>query len=371
MRHSVRLAQFMTVMALVLIAIGPMTALAQTTAPLVTVKPLLEPGGRVDWCPGTGLIAFDRRGQSGNYELCTCKADGSDVKVISAGLAGLPGKNVGQPAWSPDGKWLVFQAEKAEHDVVTAYAPTPGAGMFNDLWALDMATHTARPLRVIPNSSDCGILHPHFSADGRRLSWGEMYSGPRGGGAREFGWYWLMVADVKAGPEGLSLSNIRKFQPGGPAFYENHGFSPDGKKLIYTSNCLTPSVSAMDREDICIYDMAMDRQTRLTESGYNEHAIFSPDGKQIVWMSNEGIAISGSAFRGTDYWIMNADGSDKRRLTYFNDPASPMYLPGLTVVADFSWSPDGKSFVAFRQRFVSATEKTEDDVIVELREATP
>lgn len=370
MKYRVCLAQCTTVL-----LVGMAMAMAGTAAraqvappPTVTIKPLLKPGGRVDWCPATGLIAFDRAGANGIYELCTCKADGSDIKVISAGLEGLPGKNVGGPTWSPDGKWLVFQAEKATHDTMTAYAPTPGGGMFNDLWALDMATKKARPLRVIPNSSDCGVLHAHFSADGKRLSWSEMYSGPRGGGAREFGWYWLMVADVKAGPDGLSLSNIRKFQPAGPGFYENHGFSPDGKKLIYTTSALTPTVSAMEREDICVYDMAMDQQMRLTQSGYNEHAIFSPDGKQIVWMTNEGIASTGSAFRGTDYWIMNADGSNKRRLTYFNDPTSPMYVPGLTVASDFSWRPDGKAFVAFRQLFAANGAKTEDDVLVELRQ---
>ena len=360
MKLSVWCAQLTVAMSLVTAA-----ALAQTPPP-VTVKTLLQPGGRVDWCPATGLLAYDRLGAGGFYELCTCQPDGSGLKVISAGLKGLPGKNVGHPAWSPDGKWLVFQAEKAEHEAVTAYAPTPGAGICNDLWALDMASGQARPLRVVPSSPDCGVLSPRFSADGKRLSWSEMYSGPRRGG-REFGWQWLMVADVQAGPDGLALSNIRKFQPGGPAFYENHGFSPDGKRLIYTTNSLTPSVAAGDREDICVYDLALDRQTRLTDSGYNEHAVFSPDGKQIVWMSNEGIAsVAGSPYRGTDYWIMQADGSDKRRLTYFNDPASPMYLPGLTVMSDLSFSPDGKACVGFRQRFLAGGEKTEDDVLVEL-----
>jgi len=32
------------------------------------------------------------------------------------------------------------------------------------------------------------------------------------------------------------LTAPRKFEPGIPAFYENHGFSPDGSRLLFSSN---------------------------------------------------------------------------------------------------------------------------------------
>jgi hypothetical protein len=51
---------------------------------------------------------------------------------------------------------------------------------------------------------------------------------------------------------------------------------------------------------------------------YNEHAMHSPNGKRIVWMSGRE-NLKGS----TDYWSMNLDGSNKVRLTDFNNPDLP------------------------------------------------
>ncbi len=54
----------------------------------------------------------------------------------------------------------------------------------------------------------------------------------------------------------------------------------------------------------------------------------------------------------TDVWIMNADGTNQRRLTRFNDPNSPegRVARGGVIVGDLSWGPDSRSFVAKVQR---------------------
>jgi hypothetical protein len=39
---------------------------------------------------------------------------------------------------------------------------------------------------------------------------------------------------------------------------------------------------------------------------------------------------------------MDADGSHEQRLTYFNDPDHEEYPGGQVIVADSSWSPDGR-----------------------------
>ena len=51
----------------------------------------------------------------------------------------------------------------------------------------------------------------------------------------------------------------------------------------------------------------------------------------------------------TELWMMDSDGGDQRRMTYFNQPGHPHHawlgeLTGGTVravVSDSSWSPDG------------------------------
>ena len=49
----------------------------------------------------------------------------------------------------------------------------------------------------------------------------------------------------------------------------------------------------------------------------------------------------------TDYWLMNPDGSNKRRLTYFNQPGHPHYMKEGVAAADGAWSPDGRRYLAY------------------------
>ncbi len=263
----------------------------------------------------------------------------SDDHCVSCGFPGLPNRHVGQPAWDPTGRYLVVQAEKQEHVKIRfAFVLNPGAGVLNDLWLLDLEKKQSYPLRVVKDEAGQGTLHPHFSEDGKKLSWSEMYDKAGFKKGKELGYWKLMVADFVFAGGKPHLENIRSFTPGGDGFHENHGFSPDGTKLIYTSNAESKRFS----NDIFVMDLATGRETRLTDGGHNEHAIFSPDGKHIVWMSNKD-----NGNHGTDYWIMNADGSGKKRITFFNQKGNPEYVGERMIVADLTWSPDGKSIAAY------------------------
>ena len=327
-----------------------------------------EKGGRVDWCHRLNLIAFDRKGADGYYGVYTMKPDGSDVKSLSENCPDLPKRHVGQPAWHPSGKYLVLQAEKAEHKEgpFSALAAHPGAGAFNDLWVLNIETNKGTRVVELPDGNGKGVLHPHFSADGKMLSWAEMYAGAnlfkKG---QEFGLWKEKVANFSVGPSGPVLTNVKEFQPLGEGWYENHGFSPDGTKLIFTCNAALQGQPTNKRTDICVLDLKKGSTITLTTEKYNEHAIFSPDGQSIVWMS--GGDVNGS----TDYWIMNADGSGKQRLTYFSEPGHAHYQGYKTVVAaDFSWSPDGRKFAAYYHTGLSIP-GAERILLIELEKAKP
>jgi hypothetical protein len=49
----------------------------------------------------------------------------------------------------------------------------------------------------------------------------------------------------------------------------------------------------------------------------------------------------------TDYWIMDRNGENKKRLTCFNDPQSEYYVPGGGAAADCDWLADGKSLIGY------------------------
>uniref|UniRef100_A0A7V0Z6E7 Uncharacterized protein n=1 Tax=candidate division WOR-3 bacterium TaxID=2052148 RepID=A0A7V0Z6E7_UNCW3 len=78
------------------------------------VEIFLENGGRVDWCETNDMIAFDRKGEDGLYDIYIIRPDRTDEECITD-IPGLPErKHIGQPAWHPSGRYIVCQVEN-EH----------------------------------------------------------------------------------------------------------------------------------------------------------------------------------------------------------------------------------------------------------------
>lgn len=96
--------------------------------------------------------------------------------------------------------------------------------------------------------------------------------------------------------------------------------------------------------------------TRLTHSSgqdqedaqWEERAKISPRGDVIAYMSSEpyGLELNKldrAKWLKTDLWLMNTDGGEATRYTFFNEPGYDEHDPALTrvAVADMSWNPDG------------------------------
>lgn len=309
-----------------------------------TVRLLVENGGPLDWCAKTGVVAFDRRGANGYFSVWLMNPDGSNQRPLTAGMRGLPSRHVGMPGWHPGCEYLAIQVQQPTARRRYDNKAVPGAGIFNDLWVISADGRRAWKLVSVSGkvSKDSeGILLPHFSHDGKRLLWSQRI----GAGKTSFGNWVLKLADFEITPSGEpKLYNIRTLIPGGkPTFFESHGFSPDDRKIIF---------SGTQDTGLEIYTMALSsgQVERLTHSkrAWDEHAHFSPDGKKIVWMSSEGLRFRVRPFDlQTEFWLMNADGSGKQRLTYFHQPGHPHYIAkDFVVAADVAWSRDGKSLIA-------------------------
>jgi Tol biopolymer transport system component len=313
------------------------------TSRVTGVEILRENGGRVDWSEANGLIAFDMVGEDGFYDIYTIEPDGTNERCLTCGKGALlPQRHNGNPAWHPSGEFLVFQAEREEHPLVSS-RPTlranPGIGQYNDLW---IVSREGERVYRLTDAEDAALaaLHPHFSPDGTRLSWSEMVEEPTYTSRRRFFGLWrLKVAEFSLGAAGPELRNVRTYQPGGAAFYENHGFSPEGGDLLFTSN-FESAARWFIGNDIFLMELETGATRPLTDEGYNEHAGYLPDGR-IVWMSNVD-----NRNRGTDYWMMNADGSEKVRLTCFNNRRCAEHDAWRIVAADWTPSPDGRSIAA-------------------------
>ncbi len=108
----------------------------------------------------------------------------------------------------------------------------------------------------------------------------------------------------------------------------NPAFSRDGQKIVFAQ--------LDDTSAFQIYTMNADGsdQKRLTSSNFNSHPAFSPDGTQIVFQSSLDDASQSPAFGTPQIVLMNADGTDQKRLT---SPSETNLQP--------EFSPDGTQII--------------------------
>ena len=298
-------------------------------------------GGRVAWSPDGSSILIDRKNADGYYDVFLLSPDGSMEKCLTSGLADTLGVgHIGQPAWHPSGKYIVFQAQKKYKQGRWGrdLAATPGFGRHSDLWLMELKTRLCHRLTNTKEGIS-GVLHPHFSHDGSILSWTEMIEEPAF--LKGYGKWLIKLANFRFHKGRPSLSKVRSYQPGSAGWYENHGLSRDNKRLLFTA---TFENSKAFHSNVYTYEIATKRLKCLAKKKWNEHALYSPSGMRIVWMSG-----MNNKRGGTDYWIMNTDGSDKVRLSDWNNPKLQSYRRKMIIAADASFSPTGKHLVAYLQ----------------------
>lgn len=331
--------------------LGPLPAAASAPRELAGVTVLVDRvGGRVDWSHATGLIAAGIMGRDGYADIELLRPDGTRLACLTCGHPQVPQRHNDLPAWHPSGAYILFQSLDPALDLpvgerLEAYLTQGGAGLNHNLWLITRDGRRAwRLTRVRAGEAS---LHPHISPDGRTVFWAARVQE----GRRKV--WALRLADLVLDGRGARLVNVRTLRPrGGPeTFYESHGFTPDGGTVIFSA-----SIGRAHPFDLDIWtlDLRTGRLRNLTDTPgeWDEHAQLSPDGRTIVWMTNRGYPVPvrdfsryGATLR-TDYWLMDADGSRQRRLTFFNERGAPEYTGGRTIVADSAWNRAGDALVA-------------------------
>ncbi len=308
----------------------------------------------VDWSQANGLIASAKLGDDGYFDVMVLDPDSDWEQCLTCNKSGIPQKHIGNPCWHPSGEYIVFTAEKADVPDMYDYFAIPGKGLNNDLYIMTSDGSTFWKLHEVDYSVDesaKGVIHPQFSHDGSMLLWAERL-GADTDERHNFGEWALKLSDFAIADGEPYVSNIRTIQPGGQAqFYETHAFSPDDAKVLFCGNLISGQLpTGMDIYEYSIADGTL-RQLTVTYDDWDEHAHYSPDGTVIAWMSSTGFYIEYDDIDRwaddliTELWIMNADGSEKTRLTHFNDPGYPEHTGTRTIVSDSSWSPEGDRLI--------------------------
>ncbi len=300
-------------------------------------------GTRPDWSPDGRLISYDTP-ISTSYEVMLANPDGSRQRCVTCGSKlpkALRGKHKGKTTFNAGGKYLLFGAENEYGD--HSLATTPGFGQNYDLWVTNLLGTSFWRLTRSPQGS--ALQSPRFSFDGHRLLWSEQYAaGDLTQTGDEFGLWKMKIADFVVTPAGPKLMNIVELAPAGPGYYEPHGFSPDGSTIIFTA-MTDPTVSQFYGE-IYTFNLTTHTLTKLASADglHFEQALYAPSGARVSFMSGPFIGVP-EVYK-TDLYLMDADGANRVRLTYFNEPGYPEYTGADTLIDKNAWSPDGTRLVA-------------------------
>jgi WD40 repeat protein len=222
------------------------------------------------WSPDGTRLAFVATPSAGNgsTEIYTIEADGSNLVQITQNEV-----DDDSPAWSPDGTRLALRVDEVD----------PGASGDSNVVVTPVAEPGVNVLGPGTNPvwSPDGLLIAMTVADGGATRiWVQE---PNGGGRRQ-------VADV-------AVASARP------------SWSPDGLRLVVSSSGLS------------IVDVASGSLTPLT----------SEPGSKPIWSVDGSIAFATTGSASPGVFVINADGSDLRRVS--GDPG---------VVSTMVWSPDGR-----------------------------
>ena len=252
----------------------------------------------------------------GKWNLYVAREDGSHPRRLTDNKA-----DSRRPSWSPDGRRVLFQSDRDGNWEIYSVAADGG-----------------EPMRLTRDpAADTNASH---SPDGTRILWSstrdgssELYVMPaRGGAARRltagttvgFAPSWspdgsliLRPASRRAGAkEGDPLDRLRLRPdgseldplPGGPRREYNHAFSPDGKTIAYDAHADGAWESEDGRWELWLMNADGTGRRRLTNDTANDWGpSFSPDGQRLVFLSGRENVY--------DVHVINVDGTGRRRLT--------------------------------------------------------
>ena len=216
-----------------------------------------------------------------------------DIATGSKEIVHTSPKSLQAPNWTTDGKSLIYNSEGL---------------MYN----FDLATRkpSLLPTGEVKNNNNDHVL----SLDGKMLGLSS--------GVRDLGGSIIYTVPVAGG-------NPKQITPRGPSYL--HGWSPDGKLLIFTGQ-------RNNEYDIYTVPSSGGKEIRLTTAkGLDDGPEYTPDGKYIYF---------NAARTGTmQIWRMKADGREQEPVT---DGTFHDWFPHI--------SPDGKwiAFLSFLKEEVEA-----------------
>jgi Tol biopolymer transport system component len=256
--------------------------------------------GRPAWSPDGKTIVFSSlvQNQTGMYVTDTL---GTNVRQI------VQGEGVGA-SWSPDGNWIVFSRTgslfKVKPNGDSLKQLTDAVGAIRPAWSKD-GSKIAFIILDASGGSATWIYDVAKTTSTMLLSFGDFPSWhPTTGelvlldaqydGYSSYVAYAFLAVTIST----ASARVIGSFTAAADCGFST--ISPSGTDIAF--GVVPPN----DYSQIWIYNIGQNRHSKITDDG-GDYPAWSPDGSKIVYTRTQ----QGDG----GLWIMNADGSGKRRLT--------------------------------------------------------
>jgi Tol biopolymer transport system component len=245
---------------------------------------------------GSGQIAFASN-RSGVPQIYISNIDGTNVTPLTALENGAC-----QPAWSPDGKLLVFISPCAKRvDFFEA------GYVDSSLYLMNADGTNITQLTNVPGAD----FDPAWSPDGKRIAFASMRDGNKQ----------IYTLDVAS----LAVERLTITEPGTET--SQPAWSPDGKMIAYM-------VKRVSTYQVWVMDDTGQRNQQLVRSAqtiWDFNPIWSPDGAFLLFSERRSSGFSPP-------WLMRIPypvSGDPLRLNQFPQP-----------IEDMEYSPDGLWLVA-------------------------
>ncbi|GAB4261952.1 MAG: hypothetical protein Kow0079_18200 [Vicingaceae bacterium] len=191
----------------------------------------------------------------------------------------------------------------------------------------------------------CAILQPHFSEDGKKISWSQRYED---GG--DWGKWKIIVADFFVESDMPKLKNKKEFQPGNmKGYYESNDFLFGDSVMTICGN-LEKNQTELGI-DIYLFNINTNTYKNLTndleyfdECPHPNHAK-----NKIVYLSTRGFEKGNNnrwwSWAKGEFWMMDINGENKQKITNFNTPGNQEYTGKRVIPAYAAWSKDDKTLL--------------------------
>lgn len=244
------------------------------------------------------------------HNIWVANADGSELKPITTNTHVTSGR----PQWSPDGQKVVF--------VSWQNIDGSDAGGSQNIWVINADGSGLKALTTITGASNPGLIisaeFPQWSPDGTKVIFfsNRKLDGSDAMNDNQASNVWIMNSD------GSNLKPLTSFTTVG---VYNPQWSPDGSKIVFVST------------NIWVMNSDGSNLKAITSNINASQPQWSPDGSKIVyqsWQKSDGtVSLNGPV----NIWIMNADGSNPKPITFVT--ASNI------ACANPQWSADGSMIV--------------------------